>query len=204
MKIFLTAALMLSVCICFAQQQSDFKVYNRSLSINKAGNADVIYLNDRNSAGIAWLKDVKFTDGNIECDIKGRDMLQRSFVGIAFHGVNDTTYDCIYFRPFNFNASDKVRRSHSVQYVSEPKYDWEILRNRFPNKYEQSLQTPPGANDWFHVLIHIKDKTVKVYVNNERTPSLTVEQIQPMNGTMLGYWAGYGSDGSWKNLKISK
>lgn len=204
MKILFTAALMLTIVTCFAQQQSDFTVFNRSLTISKTGNATVMYLDDRDNGGIAWLKGAKFTDGNIEFDIKGRDLLQRSFVGIAFHGVSDTTYDCIYFRPFNFNSPDNVRKSHSVQYVSESKYDWEILRNKYPNKYEQPLHTPPGANDWFHARISVKGKTIKVYVNNEQTPSLTVEQIRPMNGTMIGYWVGNGSDGSWKNLKISK
>jgi hypothetical protein len=41
-------------------------------------------------------------------------------------------------------------------------------------------------------------------VNNETTPSLVVEQIVSMNGDMLGYWVGNGSDGYWKNLKITK
>lgn len=204
MKILFTAVLMLSIFTCFAQKESDFKVFNRNLTINKAGNGTVIYLNESSNEGVAWIKGAKFTNGNIEFDIKGRDLLQRSFVGIAFHGVSDTTYDCIYFRPFNFNAADKVRKSHAVQYVSESKYDWEILRNTYPNKYEQPLHTPPDANSWFHARINVSGKTIKVYVNNEAAPSLTVEQIRPMNGTMIGYWAGNGSEGFWKNLKISK
>ena len=43
MKILFTAVLMLSIFTCLAQKESDFKVFNRNLTINKAGNGTVIY-----------------------------------------------------------------------------------------------------------------------------------------------------------------
>src|SRR5690349_1982958 len=54
--------------------------------------------------GIAWLKDVIFTDGTIELDIRGNDGLQQTFPGIVFHAIDTTTHDVVYFRPFNFQA----------------------------------------------------------------------------------------------------
>jgi len=41
-------------------------------------------------------------------------------VGIAFHGSDNKTLDAIYFRPFNFQSTDPVRKIHAVQYVSHP------------------------------------------------------------------------------------
>ncbi len=56
-------------------------------------------------AGIAWINDIRFSDGIIEFDVKGKNVLQQSFVGFAFHGSNDSTYDAVYFRPFNFKSN---------------------------------------------------------------------------------------------------
>jgi hypothetical protein len=109
-----------------------------------------------------------------------------------------------FFRPFNFKAAVPARKAYAVQYVSSPKCDWSRLRTEFPNKYEQPLNTPPNPNSWFHARIAVQGKKISVFVNNETTPSLVVEQIVSMNGDMLGYWVGNGSDGYWKNLKITK
>lgn len=204
MKHIFTAILFLSLSACSGQQYKaeDFKVVNRTLSITN--NGSVVHLDEVNDDGKAWIKGAKFINGNIEFDIKGKDVLQQSFVGFAFHALNDSTYDAIYFRPFNFKAADPARKAHAVQYVSSPKYDWSRLRTEFPNKYEKPLNTPPDPNDWFHVRITVKGKEISVFVNNETKPSLVVEQIVPMNGEMIGYWVGNGSGGDWKNLKIIK
>src|SRR5687767_10974846 len=51
---------------------------------------------------VVWLDGINFTEGTIECDILGKSAPRGSnFLGIAFHGVDDTTFDCVYFRPFN-------------------------------------------------------------------------------------------------------
>jgi hypothetical protein len=80
--------------------------------------------------GIAWLKGIEFTNGTIEVDLRGKDLFQRSFVGIAFHGVDTTNYDAVYFRPFNFRSDDSVRRIHAVQYIHPPKLDWFVLSSK--------------------------------------------------------------------------
>lgn len=66
-------------------------------------------------------------------------MFYRKALCIAFHGVNDTAYESVYFRPFNFQVEDTVRKKHAVQYISLPKFDWEYLRETYPDKYEHSL-----------------------------------------------------------------
>src|SRR5207249_11802105 len=129
---------------------------------------------------------IRFGSGNIEFDVKGRNIMQQSFVGIAFHGLNDSTMDAVYFRPFNFQAQDAERRNHSVQYISIPAYDWQKLRTDFPNKYEHSVSSSLQPNDWFHVRLVIKSPKVSVYVNNNSSPDLMIDQLSNRKEGMIG------------------
>lgn len=181
--------------------QKQYTVVNRSISAG--ADAGSIHLNEVDGDGKAWINGKSFTNGIIEFDIKGKDKMQGSFVGFAFHGLNDSTYEAIYFRPFNFRSTDPVRKSHAVQYIASPKYDWPTLRNQFPNKYEQPITPAPDPEQWFHVSITVENEKISVYVNNSNQPSLTVVPLVKTSGKMIGYWVGNTSGGDWKNLKIS-
>jgi hypothetical protein len=199
MKYLLTITTILISLSCTAQQKTaGLTVVNRNIIIN----GGVIRMEEGDPVGIAWIDGKAFTEGTIEVDIKGRDMLQKSFVGIAFHGVNDSTYECIYFRPFNFHATDPERAVHNVQYVAEPEYDWQYLRTKFHNQYEKAVDPRPTPDAWFHARIEVHHETVSVFVNDNKTASLIVKELVDTGGTKIGYWAGVTSDGSWKNLKI--
>jgi hypothetical protein len=150
--------------------------------------------------GLLWINDSDFGNGKIELDIKGKDDRGRSFVGLAFHGVNDSTFEAVYFRPFNFESPE--RNGHSVQYISHPEYPWHRLRSEHPEKYENPVSPVPDPDDWFHAVIHIQYPTVKVYVNQSDTPSLVIEQIGEQEKGWLGFWVGHNSEGSFRNLKI--
>ena len=39
-----------------------------------------------NTKGMVWLKDVGFTQGTIDIDLRGKNVFLQSFPGIAFHG----------------------------------------------------------------------------------------------------------------------
>ncbi|TWR28142.1 hypothetical protein FPZ42_02700 [Mucilaginibacter achroorhodeus] len=188
---------------CFAQvkpKASDFTVVNRQLNIKDDGTVQV---NGVDNAGFVWLNNRRFTYGTIEFDVKGNDKLQGSFVGVAFHGLNDSTYESIYFRPFNFKADDAIRRSHGVQYIAPPLFDWPILREKYPNKYELAVTPAPDPNGWFHAKIDVMADKVSVYVNNSATPALVITPLTHTGGTKIAYWVGFGSPGDWKNLKIT-
>lgn len=168
-------------------------------AVNRIATGDaVIHLNEAPGAGVAWIKGSDFGNGTIEFDVKGRNMLQRSFVGIAFHGVNDSTYDAVYFRPFNFQVPEKGRRAHSVQYISLPNHEWFQLRDEFPGKYENEIDPTTDPNAWFHVKIVITFPEVNAFINGKRC--LTVTQLSKQKSGMVGYWVGNGSAGDWKNL----
>ena len=182
--------------------KAKFEVVNRQLSITNHDNKTIIHLNSKENDGIAWIKDLRFEKGIIEFDVKGKDVLQQSFVGIAFHGMNDSTYDAVYFRPFNFESPDTTRKNHSVQYISMPQYDWYMLRQNFTGVYENTLTAAISADAWFHAKIIVDTDYIKVFVNNDATPSLTVHPLNNYSTGRIGFWVGNNADGDFSNLSI--
>src|SRR6266566_2002594 len=95
-----------------AQQRSiepkDVRVFNRSVSALSDGTRKGVRLNEQPGEGVAYLKGIEFSNGTIEFDVRGKDVQGQSFVGVAFHGLDSTTYDAIYLRPFNFRTKGLV------------------------------------------------------------------------------------------------
>jgi hypothetical protein len=159
---------------------------------------------DRNDGeGFLLLKDYVFSEGIIEFDVKGKNVLQQSFVGVTFHMQDFKSYDVVYFRPFNFMNPDTTRRPRSVQYASMPDYPWPKLRESFPGKYENKVNPVPNPDGWFHVKVAVKGKSIKVYVDHSTTPSLEVESLSKFSTGKIGLWAGPESDPSFANLEIT-
>jgi hypothetical protein len=150
--------------------------------------------------GVAYLEGVEFADGAIEVDIRGKDVLQQSFVGVAFHGLDEKTYDAIYFRPFNFKNEDPARRLRAVQYISHPTSTWQKLRTEHPGKYEQPVNPVPDPNGWFRARIVVASPKVSVFVNDAKEPSLVVNQLSDRKKGLVGLWVASGGD--FANLKI--
>ncbi|WP_153797021.1 hypothetical protein [Foetidibacter luteolus] len=191
----------------FAKLSNDKKVkpVNREMSLStEADYKNGIHLNEQPGVGVTWLPKPTFSNGTIEFDVKGKDVPQQSFVGIAFHGKNDSTYDAVYFRPFNFKSSDTARKNHSVQYIAMPLYDWPTLRSRHPGVYEDSLYDAPDPNGWFHVSILIQSPTISVFVNRNKKASLVVKKLNERNDGKIGFWVGNGSGGDFANLKLTE
>lgn len=163
-----------------------------------------VQLSEAVGYGVAWLQDVQFSNGTIEIDLRGRDVKQGSFLGIAFHGVSKDTCEAIYFRPFNFLATDNAQRSHMVQYVFENKYGWERLRTEHPGVYEGQVSPAIRPNEWFHVRIEIRGKIIKVYTNNSNTSCLIVNSLNTVHKGKLGLWVGNTSPGDFANLIIRR
>lgn len=177
-------------------------VVNRTMSPLKDGSRSGASLDEKQGNGLVWLEGISFGSGTIELDIRGKNKPGQSFVGIAFHGAADDTYDAIYFRPFNFQSPDQGRKIHSVQYISMPAQDWSVLRQQFPGKYENQLTEPVNPDDWFHARIEVQGMTVSVFVNGASSPSLVVDKLSSRRTGKLGLWVGNGSAGDFANLVI--
>ncbi len=178
------------------------RVNNRHVATLVDGERSGIRLDEASGDGLVWFPGTRFSNGTIELDIRGRDLTGRSFVGVAFHGVDAETYDVVYFRPFNFHSPDPARRAHSVQYISHPVYTWNKLRSEHPGQYEKAIESAPPPNDWFHARIVVAHPKVSVFVDGADAPSLVVDQLNDRGEGWIGVWVGNGSNGDFAELSV--
>ncbi len=161
-------------------------LFNRSVSSLNDTAKQGVRLSENQAMGVAYLQGIEFSNGTIECDVRGKDLQQQSFLGIAFHGVDGTAYDAVYFRPFNFRAQDPEKRSHAVQYVSHPTFTWQKLRAEQPGKYERDVNPVPDPNGWFHVRISVASPKVSVLVAEAKEPNLVVNELSDRRKGLVG------------------
>ncbi len=212
METVLTLAILIVSNLIFAQKTTPdlskitdknvWKVYNRAAVAEKKDNETSLLFNAKGGDGLAVYQNLEFGNGIIEFDVRGKNVPGKSFVGVAFHIQDEETYNAVYFRPFNFKNPDKVRSGHSVQYICHPDFPWHKLRKDFPEEFENPVSPIPIPEDWFHAKIVVDWPNLKVYVENSKEPSLDVAMKSTFKKGKVGFWAGNGSDGSYKNLRI--
>ena len=157
--------------------------------------------------GLALLKDAAFQNGTIEVELAGKPASgafagARGFVGIAFRvQPGGSKYECIYLRPTNGRADDMLRRNHSTQYVSEPEWPWEKLRNQSPGLYESYVDLETGA--WTRYRIAVKGTRAELYVNGAAQPCLIVKDLKlgDVSGG-IALWVGPGTEAHFADLKV--
>jgi hypothetical protein len=174
---------------------------NRKATLIDEGGKKVVRLDANTGEPVVWVVGSNFTEGTIEADLRGSNTPGRSFVGIAFRGVDDTTHDAVYFRPFNFKSEE--RGSHAVQYISMPTYSWQKLRTDSPGKYEHAVSPVPDPDGWFHARIVVEGRQVSVFVNDAKEPSLVVTELSDRRSGLVGLWVGNNSGGDFANLRIT-
>jgi hypothetical protein len=153
--------------------------------------------------GNAWLKDVTFTNGRIDIDLRGKNIPGQSFIGVAFSAKNDSDYECLYFRPFNFENTDSLHRKHMVQYMSLPGHEWNVLRETQPLVFENTVSPAPDPTGWFHATIIADSDSLRVYVNAAEEPSLRVKRFKNHSGEKFALWCS-DLPGDFANLVITK
>jgi len=179
------------------------RMFNRTVTTDSEAGRTVARLDARAGDGGALLAGVALNEGVIEVDLRGKDIAQQSFLGIAFHVVDWTTYEVVSFRPFNFRSAGAARRFHLVQYISHPVDTWQKLRAERPGQFAHAIEPPPDANGWFHVRIVLGHPKIGVYVDHAAAPSLVVDALSGRRSGGVARWVGNGSDGAFANLKIS-
>jgi hypothetical protein len=185
------------------QNKGQLVAVNRTITTVEEGGKKFIRVSELNGEGLVWLPVKAFSSGRIDILMRGKDVLQKSFVGIAFHGLNDSTYDAVYCRPFNFFAQDSVRRIHAIEYIAHPTYTWEKLRTEFNAKYEKAIKDPPDPNGWFRMTLIIEGKTVRAFINDKQEPSLVVEKLGQQQAGKIGIFTGSGSGGDFEKIRVS-
>lgn len=156
------------------------------------------------------IKDLDFKDGIIEVKILSRlhkkaRPSDRGFIGIAYRINEDNSkFECMYIRPTNGRADDQVRRNHSIQYFAFPDFKFDRLRKEFPEKYESYADM--GLNEWIKVKIEVKGKQAKLFLNDNKQPSLIVNDLklgENVSGA-LGLFVDVGTEGYFRDLKVTK
>jgi hypothetical protein len=207
-KVILIAALLLS-SNAFSQtvyMNLQDMLTNNNLIFRSANQVQPMQDGDKkgiNCHGNVWLKNVDFSYGTIELDIRGRNEFLHSFPGIAFH-ASDTSrnYEVVYFRPFNFRSADPVRRTWSVQYMSLPEYGYDRLRKESTGQFESEILPDPKPEGWIHARIVIQKDSIKVYVNRMDKPSLTVKNLGKRSNGMFCLWTS-ATTADFANLVIT-
>jgi hypothetical protein len=151
--------------------------------------------------GLALVRNVTFSEGTLEIDLRGGGKQEASFLGLAFGVADARTFEAVYFRPFRFADEDADARRHAVQYVAWPDYTWEQLRKDKPGVYEAAVQPVPDPAGWFHVRIDVTKQQVSVSVDGRTQPCLVVDRLAHRTGD-VGLWVD-SMPAAFRNLHIT-
>jgi hypothetical protein len=158
-----------------------------------------------NGEAYAIVKGAQFHNGEIEVELAGRPaggagVGARGFVGIAFR-MQDDQFEYVYLRPTNGRADDQVRRNHSTQYGSHPKFGFAELRQQSPEKYESYVDLEVGV--WTRFRITVEGTTARLYVHGADQPCLIVNDLKRGDSSGgVALWIGPGTEGYFTGLKI--
>ena len=181
---------------------ANLELVNREVITSSENTPNVLTLDNKVGDGLAILKNESFENGTIELELKGENIPGRSFVGVAFNIQNDSTYEAIYFRPFNFKAEELIKREHSMQYISHPKNTWRYLRTNSEGVYEAEYIYAPLPEEWFSVSVKIDTDSVRVYDRKTNTELLSVKRLEKQVSNTIALWTGYNSKGAFRNVKL--
>ncbi|MCD8739308.1 hypothetical protein LT679_01730 [Mucilaginibacter roseus] len=184
-------------------KKARLRAVNRDIANVQSNDGTYLNVSESKKEGIVWLPFKDFQNGTIEVEMRGKDVFQRSFIGIAFHGQDDITYDAVYCRPFNFFSADSVRRIHAVQYISQPDFTWERLRKEKNAMFEKEIVDPPDPNGWFTLKLVVDNGTVKAYINNAAEASLVVQKLNDRTWGKIGVFTADSSGGDFKTIKVN-
>jgi hypothetical protein len=156
---------------------------------------------------LAIIKGSDFEDGTIEAEIagfprQGAKPSTRGFIGVAFrlqdHG---SRYEAFYLRMTNGRADDQLRRNHSAQYVSQPEFPWNRLRQESPGVYESYVDIDPEA--WTKIKVVVSGSKAQLYVNDADRPCLIVNDLKlgALRG-QIALWTGSDTEANFSNLTI--
>ena len=194
--------------------KNKLEAINSSMSIEKLmGKETIKVIQDStvtkaNEPTYVRIKGVEFRNGTIEVKVLSKLLPNapasaRGFIGIAFR-VSDSNskFECIYIRPTNGRANDQIRRNHSIQYFSYPDYTFDRLRKEAPEMYESYADM--GLNEWIKLKIVVKDLQAKLFINDNKQPSLIVSDLKhgANSSGAIALWVDSGTEGFFSDVKI--
>lgn len=184
-----------------ALKKNQIEAVNRTIAPYEKA-PDAVEMNAAEGDGLGILNEITFETGTIEVELLGENNPGKSFIGIAFNIQDEETYEAVYFRPFNFVATEQARKDHMVQYIYHPASTWYKLREERTGEFENEISLPPDPDKWFKAKIVVSEKKVEVYVNDLPEAVLKVDRLAKLESSKIGLWTGNGSSGRYRNLSI--
>jgi hypothetical protein len=198
----------------FKFDKNKLEAINSSISIEKFMGKEVVKVIkdstvlESDQPTFTKLKGIEFKNGTIEIKVLSRllpnaPQYARGFIGIAFRiSDSNSKFECIYIRPTNGRANDQIRRNHSIQYFSYPDYKFDRLRKEAPEMYESYADM--GLNEWIKLKIVVKDLQAKLFINDNKQPSLIVNDLKhgANSSGAIALWVDTGTEGFFSDLKI--
>ena len=118
-------------------------------------------------AGLAKVKDSRFTDGVIEFDIAMTG--ERGFMGAMWRMQDDENFEEFYIRPHQSGNPD----ANQYQPVYNGVAAWQLYHGEgygAPVRYD--------VNQWMHIKIVVAGKNAEVYIKDMTTPALFVNELK--------------------------
>jgi len=155
-------------------------------------------------AKVRLLPGVFFTNGTIEFDAKGIGCSNKNLLGIAFHAQDNSVYDAIYFKPYEYRPDGYERGAHAVAYAAHPFGGLKKWRASKSVQYEKPICSAPNDDGWFHVKVRVTKSKVQVYINQQQNAILEVSKLNHFESGYVGLFAGNGSNNRFANVVIHK
>lgn len=140
------------------------------------------------SKGSVQAKDLIFEDGTIEFDMF---MPEHGILGMRLRAQDRDNAEALYFRP----QKDCEHSSDCLQYMplEHGAFEWDL----FP---EYQSAAPIHTLSWNHVRVVVMGRTMRVYVNHARQPTLSVDH---MEGAALSGALMFGGPAKYQHLVIT-
>ena len=223
--------LLVSICMLSACNQKSnikdlsFDFVNVTGSIVKLNGEDVLKLErdlkalpfDINNLGAtvngplyARLKNSDFENGTIEVKMLSR--IQKNtpypdswgFIGLAFRiNENNSAFESMYLRPKVGRSADADVRNEAVQYYSYPNYKMDNINSTPGGPFETSADI--GLNEWITMRIEVQGQQATLFINDKKESILTIKNMKGnLKSGAIGLWVDIGTEGYFKDLKITK
>ncbi len=131
--------------------------------------ADVVQHLERPSlTGVAYLRDVPFTNGVIEVDIAMDG--SRSYPGIIFRMQSDENFERLYLRPHRAGLyPDAIQYTPVFNGVEA----WQLYSG---DGFTSGAVIPP--NQWIHVKLEVMGSQARIYLNGGDQPALRIHHLK--------------------------
>ncbi|RYC68879.1 MULTISPECIES: LamG domain-containing protein [Spirosoma] len=158
----------------------------------------------------ARLKNSDFENGTIEVKVLSR--IQKNtpyrdswgFIGLAFRINSDNSaFESMYIRPKVGRVRNPVVRNQAIQYYSYPNYKMDNIGRSPGGPFEASADI--GLDEWITLRIEVEGQQASLYINDKKEPSLSIKQLKGnLKSGAVGLWVDIGTEGYFKDLKITK